>query len=99
MLHYGCRVPDAVGPAGNGKREGGNWDIVRLCPETTMMSLDDGAADGESDAHAVALRRVKRVKQLVHTLAVEARASVPHGHAHTIAALPFSSNQQLPRAI
>jgi hypothetical protein len=64
-----------------------------------MMSLDDGAADGESDAHAVALRRVKSVKQLVHILAVETRASVPHGHAHTIAALPFGSDQQLPRAI
>ena len=73
--------------------------IVRLCPETTMMPLDDGAADGESDTHAVALRRVEGVKQLVHALAVEARASIPHGHAHTIAVLPFGSDQQLPRAI
>ena len=64
-----------------------------------MMSLDDGAADGEPDSHAVALRRVEGVEQPVHALTVDAHARVPDGHAHTIARLPFCSDQQLPRAI
>ena len=85
--------------AGNGKREGGARAIVRLCPEAAVMSLDDGAADGEPDAHAVALRRVEGVEQLVHALAVEAHAGIPHAQAHTIAVVPFGSDQQLPRAI
>ena len=64
-----------------------------------MMSLDDGAADGESDSHAVALRRVERVEQLVHALTVEAHAGIPHGQAHMFAVFPFGSDQQLPGAI
>ena len=100
-MNASSRVPclDAVWTAGNGKREGGTWSIVRLCPETTMMPLDDGAADGEPDAHAVALRRVEGIEQLVHALAVDAHAGIPHAHAHTIAVLPFGSDQQLPRPI
>ena len=93
------RVRDALSTAGNRKREGGTWSIVRLCPQTAMMSLDDGAADGESDSHAVALRREKSVEQLVHALTVEAHASIPHGQAHTLAIFPFGSDQQLPRPI
>ena len=64
-----------------------------------MMSFDDGAADREADTHAVAFRCVEGVKQLVHALGVDAHARIPHTHAHTIAVLPFGSDQQLPRAI
>ena len=63
------------------------------------MLLDDGAADGESDTHTVALRRVEGLKQVVHTLAIEARASIAHSHAHAIAGFPRSSDQHLPRTI
>src|SRR5918992_1403810 len=85
--------------AGNGKREGGAWTIVGLRPEAATMSFDDGAADGEPDAHAVALRRIESVKQLVHALAVDADAGIPHAHTHTIAGIPFGSDQHVPRAI
>jgi len=63
------------------------------------MSFDDGAADGQPDTHAVAFRGVEGVEQLVHALGVDAHAGIPHAHTHTIAVLPFGSDQQLPRAI
>ena len=48
---------------------------------------------------SVALRRVEGVKQLVHALAVEAPAVIPHRDAHTIAVVRFGSDQHLARAI
>src|SRR5688572_15004730 len=63
------------------------------------MSFDDGAADGEPDPHAGALRRVERVEQLVYTLLVDAHAGIPYGQAHSILVLAFGSDQQLPRAV
>src|SRR5438876_3920089 len=92
-------VPRALWTTGNGKRERGTWTIVRFRPETAMMSLDDGAADREPDTHAVAFRGVEGVKQLVHAPGIDAHADIPHAHTHTIAVLPFASDQQLPRAI
>jgi hypothetical protein len=64
-----------------------------------MMALDDGAADGQSDPHAIAFRCVKSIKQLVDALAVEAHADIPYTHQHTVAVLPFGSDQQFPRGI
>src|SRR5262250_803178 len=65
------RVRNARRTAGNGKREGGTGSVIRLRPETATMSLDDGATDGEPDTHAVGLRCVEGVEQLVHTLGVD----------------------------
>src|SRR5205823_3933245 len=94
-----CRTHHALWTAGHGKGECGTWAIVWLCPETAVMSFDDGAADGEADTHAVAFRCVEGVKQLVHALGVDAHAGIPHAHTHTVAFVPFGSDQQLPRAI
>ena len=68
-------------------------------PKGDRVSLDNGAADGEPDPHAVALRRVEGLEQALRALAVEARAGIPHGHTDTIALLSLGSNQQLARAI
>src|SRR5215831_17861934 len=94
-----CRVWNARRTAGNGKREGGTGTVVCLRPETSMMSLDDRATDGEPDAHAIGFRCVEGVEQLDHILGVHAHADIPHAHADTIAVLAFGSDQQLPRAI
>src|SRR5215475_5504307 len=51
-----CRVGNARRIAGNGEREGGTGTIVSLCPQTPVMSLDDGTTDGEPDTHAVGFR-------------------------------------------
>src|SRR4026207_127187 len=84
----------------NRKQKGGTWTVIRLCPKTAAMSLDDGAADGEADTHAVAFRRVEGVEQLGHVLRVDADAGIAHAHAHPIAVpVFFGSDQQLPRAI
>jgi hypothetical protein len=64
-----------------------------------MMSFDDGAADGEADTHAIAFRRVEGVEQFFHVLGIDAHARIPHAYTHTIAVLPFGSDQQVPRAI
>src|SRR4029450_3217763 len=83
----------------NGKRKGDAWTVIRLCPKTAVMSLDDRAADGEADTHAVAFCRVEGVEQLAHVLRIDADAGIAHAHAHTIALLVLGSDQQLPRPI
>src|SRR6516225_3605450 len=93
------RVWNARRTAGNGKREGGTGTVVCLRPQTSMMSLDDGATNGEPDTHAVGFRCVEGVEQLVHVVGVDAHAGIPHAHPDTVAVLPFGSDQQLPRAI
>src|SRR6516165_7956314 len=94
-----CRVWHALWTAGNGKGEGGTGTVVRLRPQTSVMSLDDGPTNREPDTHAVGFRCVEGGKQLAHALGVDAHAGIPHAHAHTIAVLPFGSDQQLPWAI
>ena len=65
----GWRAPGAsLGPRGNGKRERRARAVIRRRPEAAMMALDDGAADGQADAHAVALGGVERVEELVRLL-------------------------------
>src|SRR6188472_3293272 len=84
----------------NRKQKGGTWTVIRLCPKTAVMSLDDGAADGEADTHAVAFRRVEGVEQLGQVLRVDADSGIAHAHPDTIAVpVFFGSDQQLPRAI
>src|SRR5215468_4533048 len=67
-----CRVWNARRTAGNGEREGRTGAVVGLRPQTSVMSFDDGATDGEPDTHALGFRRVEGVKQLVHVLGVNA---------------------------
>jgi hypothetical protein len=55
-------------------------------------------ADGEPDPHAVALRRVESLEQVLRVPAVEASASISDGHAHVLIVLPLSSDQHLARA-
>src|SRR4030095_12971268 len=57
-----CRRADAGVAGWNGERNGGARPIVRLCPEATLMSLDDRAADEQPDAHATALGRVESIE-------------------------------------
>ena len=64
-----------------------------------MMSLDNGAADRQADAHAVTFRCKESVKELVHALGVDPHAGIPNAHTDAIAVLPFCSDQQLPRPI
>src|SRR5690348_10805124 len=97
MLHRG--VPSRSLAHWNRKQKGGTWTVIRLSPKTALMSLDDGAADGEADTHAVAFRRVEGVEQFGHVLRVDADAGIAHAHAHTIAVLVLGSDQQLPRPI
>src|SRR5262245_24903262 len=95
MPHRG--VPSRSVAHWNRKQKGGTWAVIRLCPETAVVSLDDGAADGEADSHAVAFRRVEGLEQLGHVLRVDADPGIAHAHAHTIAVLVFfGSDQQLP---
>src|SRR5262249_47308172 len=81
------------------KREGGAGTVIRLCPETSMMALDDRAADRQPDTHAAALCRVESIEQPVGTLGSEPHAGIPHRQSHTIADLSGGFHQQLPRAI
>src|SRR4051812_30159619 len=73
----------------NRKQEGGTWTVIRLSPKAAVMSLDDGATDGEADAHALAFRRVEGIEQLGQVLRIDADAGIAHGHPNTIAVLVF----------
>ena len=63
------------------------------------MFLDDRAADREPETHAIALRRIEGIEQLVHALRVNAYASIPYACTHAIAVLSLGSDQQMPGAI
>src|SRR3954468_11723690 len=93
------RIRSALKIGGDRKRESGTRTIVRLRPQAAVMLLDDRAADRQPDAHAVALRRVKGVKQSVHALAIDAHAGVAHAHAHMIGVLALGDDTQAPLAI
>src|SRR5262245_8908945 len=98
MPHRG--VPSRSLARWNRKQKGGARTFIRLCPKTAVMSLDDGAADGQADTHPVAFRRVEGVEQLGHVLRVDADPGIADAHAHTVAVVVlFGSDQQLPRPI
>src|SRR5258705_1570122 len=97
--HDVCRVRRAYWIAGNGKSERGAGPVIRFTPQTPTVLFDDGTADGQSDAHATALGGVEGLKELVHDVGLEANADILHRQAHTIAFVPFSSNEQLLRPV
>ena len=49
-----------------------------------MMTFYDGAADGQSDSHAIVLGCVKCIKHSIHGLRVETNPGILHGQAHAI---------------
>src|SRR5262245_66012892 len=73
-----CMHRDADSRRGtwNGKRKGGARPLVPLCPQTTIVPLDDRAADEQSDSHPAALRGVERIEQRVQRLRRGADAGV-----------------------
>ncbi len=46
----------------DGKRKCRSRTIIRCGPKTSLMSLDDGVADGQPDSHAVTFCCVERIK-------------------------------------
>jgi hypothetical protein len=63
------------------------------------MPLHNRSADGQSDTHAAALRRIEGIEELVHGLTVNADTAVPHHHTHAVAILSLGPDQQLPRPV
>src|ERR1700752_681908 len=92
--HDAYRVRRAFWIAGNGKRERGAGSVIRFSPEATPMLFDDGAADGQSDAHATALGGEEGFKEFVHDVGLEAHADILHCQSHAIAFVTFSSDQE-----
>src|SRR6266481_6184201 len=92
--HHACRVRRAFWIAGNGKSKRGAGPVIRFTPQTTTVLFDDGTADGQSDAHSTALGGVEGLKELVHDVGLEANADVLDREAHTIAFVPFSSDEE-----
>src|SRR5438477_8140357 len=97
--HDVCRVRRACWSAGNGKGKRRAGPVIRFAPQTTTMLFDDGTADGQSDAHSIALGRVEGLKELVHDVGLEANADILHRQAHTITFVTFSSDEELSRTI
>jgi len=76
----------------------GAGSVIRLGPQAALVSLDDRPADRQADTHAVDLGREERVEQLVHAVAVEAHAGVPHRQADPVAILVPGTDHDLSRA-
>src|SRR5262249_25715300 len=93
------RVCATFAAARDREREGGARPVGRLDPQTAVVPFNLGAADREPDSHAIALRGVKRVEQLVHGLTIEANSGIPDRQAHRVRALALGSNQQSSGAI
>src|SRR5215470_5065697 len=64
-----------------------------------MMTLDNGATDGESNSHSVILRCVKGFEESVSKLRVETNPHIFYAEAHLIASFSFGPDQQLPPAV
>src|SRR5262249_29387815 len=69
--------------------------VIRLGPELAAMALDDGAAHGEADAHAVALGGVERVEQSLEVLRLDADAGVSDQKARSPLFLRLKPDQQM----
>ncbi len=63
------------------------------------MSLNDLAADRQSDTHTVALGRVKGIEQPLKVLRIDAGPGILHAQTHAIVCFPARSDQQAPRAV
>src|SRR5260221_12438321 len=64
-----------------------------------MMTLNNGATDGQTDPHTVTLCRVERIKEAIDALRVEPHPYILHTQAHALAFVSFGPDHQLPRTI
>src|SRR5258708_33138573 len=58
--------------------------LIRCCPQTTAMRLDDRTADRQSHAHAIALGRVESVEDVFQVRPVQSGAGIADGQKHTV---------------
>jgi hypothetical protein len=63
------------------------------------MALDDGAADKQTNAHAITLSRVQRLEQSLRIPRMETHSGVSDGDAYFCAFVPLGPDQQVPRTI
>src|SRR6185503_18133862 len=105
LLHLGiasapATVAGAVRPVGDRKHERrARAAGVGLGPQTTVMSLDDRAADEQPDAHTATLRGVEGLEYRVLALHREPDAGIANGQPCPIAVLAVGFDQQLSRSI
>src|SRR5262245_28250990 len=67
-----------LGHASEGEAENRAAARVWLRPDAPAMGFDDGATDREADAHTIAFRGHKRLKQLLHHVGPDAAAGIRH---------------------
>src|SRR5271166_5430765 len=88
-----------LGSARDRKRKCNPWTVIWHRPQTAMMTLDNGATDGESDSHTVILGGVERLEEPVDCLRGKSDSRILHHQTHMTVFVFFGSNQQLPRTI
>src|SRR5262249_61184948 len=59
------------------------------------MGLDNGAADGEADPHAMGLGRVKNLKELAERPSVQPGPRIPHRYEYTTRSVFRRRNHQV----
>src|SRR6266436_3083110 len=64
-----------------------------------MMTLNNGATDGQTDPHTVTLCRVERIKEAIDALRLEPHPYILHTQAHALAFVSFGPDYQLPWTI
>src|SRR5208282_2753979 len=79
-------IDRAFSRCGKREAEGRAPSRVRLRPDFSAMRFDNGAADRQTDAHAVRLRCDERLEQLGGDFLGYARPRIGHGNLHHVLA-------------
>ena len=78
-----------------GKAERSAGAVIGCCPQTSVMSLDDGAAHRQADSHSILLCRIESVEQPLCGIGSEPDPRVCHAETHLIILIHFGLDQQL----
>src|SRR4051812_10944259 len=80
----------------NNKRECRTCPIIPRRPNVSLMRLNDGSADGESNAHSLCLRGVERFEHVLFIFSCETGTRIPDAQPDLIGLIPLGFDQQFP---
>ena len=75
-------VVQSLGSTRNSKRKCSSGPVIGCRPETSMMCLDDRAADIQPDSHSIVLGCIESLEEFVRGFRCEADSGIFHAKAH-----------------
>jgi hypothetical protein len=74
---------------GDRKQKSDSRTAIWRCPQSTVMTLDYGPTDGETDSHTVTLGCVERFEEPVRILKGKSDSRILHHQTHMIVFVSF----------